>query len=30
MADWSKQQHLGEHPYIVLDQLSEQLSSRSR
>jgi hypothetical protein len=30
MADWSKQQHLGEHPYIVLDQLSEQLGSRSR
>jgi hypothetical protein len=30
MADWSKQQHLGEHPYVVLAQLSEQLSSRSR
>jgi hypothetical protein len=30
IADWSKQQHLGEHPYIVLDQLSEQLSSRTR
>jgi hypothetical protein len=30
MADWSKQQNLGEHPYVVLDQLSEQLSSRSQ
>jgi hypothetical protein len=30
MADWSKQQHLGEHPYAVLAQLSEQLNNRSR
>ena len=27
VADRSKQQHLGEHPYSVLDQLSEQLNS---
>jgi len=26
----SKEQHLGEHPYAVLNQLSEQLDSRSR
>jgi hypothetical protein len=30
MADWSKQQHLGEHPYAVLNQLSEQLNNRSQ
>jgi len=30
MADWSKQQNLGEHPYVVLAQLSEQLNSRSQ
>ena len=30
MADSPKRQRLGEHPYVVLDQLSEQLSSRSQ
>jgi len=30
MAESSKRQRLGEHPYVVLDQLSEQLSSRSQ
>jgi hypothetical protein len=27
VADLAKQQHLGEHPYAVLDQLGEQLNS---
>jgi hypothetical protein len=30
VTDRSKQQHLGEHPYVVLDQLSERLNSYSQ
>ena len=30
MDRWAREQHLGEHPYAVLNQLSEQLNSCSR
>ena len=30
LASWSKEQKLGEHPYAVLNQLTEQLARTSR
>jgi hypothetical protein len=30
MYRWAKGQQFGEHPYVVLNQLSEQRDSRSR